>query len=305
MAWSQTPCKIIKHEGKIVYLSKDTNSVVKSNMYFTTYKEETKLISHTSKTTQKEIIKTGTVRVIEIGPDYIKAKVIQNKGMAVRNLVKKAKFQTRFGVTAGYSMFQFSANVNTVPTTITPSFTSFVVPSVFYGAYIGLDISTIQEKPIGMHVLYNIFPSCGYMQGFSIDLAGYWKFFLPNTHDRIWIPIGIGVSTARLKYEYSYGAYLVPGSEPQDYMKKYFYGTTVFTGMRFEFSKLFHSYFTVGFRYMDANKDWFIRYNSGEKNDAFGFEVKDNYEVTNPGYRAIDDEKIIGLDLKAGISFVF
>ena len=208
-------------------------------------------------------------------------------------------------------MFSISGEVNTSPSsiydnstgaTITPYFADFIMPNMMYGFYIGLEIPKIQNSNLGSQLLFNFFPASGDLKGFSIDISLYRKLGLAVSDDRLTIPLGIGLSMSRIRYEYPYTQYFVENGE--DYLRQFFYGIFAFSGIRFQITSHFHSYLNVGFRYQYAFKEWRVRYKSGRKNDVFGYESTDNFEVLC-GHRAVNDVKIIGLDLKVGISFVY
>ena len=301
---------VIKSEGNIVYLKYGKKMDVKKDMYYAVFKEEEVNSESTKEIARRERIKTGTIKIIEVANDYSKAKVIKNKGIAVGDLVIESDFQYRFVITEGYSMFSISGDINTSPSpiydkstgmTITPYFADFIMPHNMYGAFIGVEVPKIQNTSLGSKLLFNLFPVSGDLSGFSIDLYLYWKFRLILTDKRLIIPLGIGLSMSRIRYYYPYTQYLVENGE--DYLRQFLYGGFAYSGIRFQITSVFHTFLNIGFRYQDANKEWQIRYKSGRKNDVFGYESIDNIEV-NSEHRAINDVKIIGLDLKLGISFI-
>lgn len=305
--FGQTDNIVLKNEGRIIYLRHGKNKNVKVGAYYKTYREKVLNIDNLNRISKKLRNETSIVRIVEVREKFSIAKVIKNKGLSVRDYAIIAPYQSRVAVTGGFAIYTFKNEKNTKPYMflsksgyITPDYSKFYIPPAMYGGYIGLEMPKIQDSNFGVKYIVSFYPSCGNLEGYSMDLSGYYRFFTPG--GRFEFPVGMGLLFSKIGYTFNYNDYNIANSE--SYVKQFFYGFKVFSGTRLVINPLFSIFLNIGFTYQYGSEYWLVRYKTGHKNSVFGYDTKKYFKL-HEGYLPVKNVNPLGLDLKMGISFAF
>ena len=317
-------CSIAKIEGKTVYLTMGSAMGIKVGMQFKTW-QRTTVTDNAGKVLGTEQKETGIIKVTYADSNFAKAQVIKDQGIRAADEVEEAPARTRVGIGGGFSYFGINGTRNTVSpsiayhrflsadTSVQTDFSGYSASSAMIGGFAMLEFVEISNTPFTTQFVFDFLMSNGDLHGFVFD----WnvQYDLRVAPDRFWIPVGLGLSYGRLRYDYQWVDELLSNKKnsyvdwdayeiTKDELSAATFGGFAFAGVRLRIVDHVDIFAQGGYRIHPPINGWEIEYKTGQQ-DSNGKDKTDTYAVTDKTYLPFKDVMPMGVDVRAGVSFTF
>lgn len=313
---------------------------IKKGQYFAVVRTGEAIVDQsTGQFLGEESRKVGMIKITETHQNYARAKVVKaEEPLNSGDVLKETKARTRIGITGGYAYGQVTGKIGEpvdIPyrnyqtgrewwdgyeaqdtlkdTALAQRFDEYDELATMQGGYVALEFLYIKNSNMSTSLLFS-WMGADDINAFNFDLRIGYEFPLAN--GRVRIPLGAGVSFGAYNYSIDYVQHLqshltdyrvaVRNSTASNIVSAGTVGAIAFSGLRIFVHEKVCISGNVGYRINTSGSEWSGTYkvdkwNSEERKNE---EVDEDFDIDQK-YLPYRDVQLMGLDVRAGVSFVF
>ncbi|MFW5960659.1 MAG: CsgG/HfaB family protein [Chitinivibrionales bacterium] len=333
--------RIMRVMDKEVMINLGSSMGMRSGQYFKAFRMGERVKDEfTGEDLGAEVHEVGIIKTTKVNEKYSRAKIIDSEREFKKgDKLSETSAKTRVGITAGFPFSQGESKINSEPQTIRYrhydsdyTWSSSSEPddsldldslgyyddrnpvSDFMGFYLALEFYQIRYSNMSVGLVLS-FMSSEKVQNILFDLRVGYEF--PFADDKLFIPLGAGIGLGRFSYEIKYVEELqshitdykvgVQDSKAKSTVHAGTFGFVGYSGLRVQPFERLSVTLTAGYRFHFSSSDnWEGTEKVMKWDDEEGGwkEEEENFDI-DQRYLPHNDVSLNGLDLRAGVTFVF